>query len=306
MPITDDKYKLLADRILDCLSRKITLSDDVIHYIDSTFSSPTADDLQKILQDDGDCEKDPLIELLFFPDENLQIELEDILENHRYSKQDEAILQACLSAEPHCIKFCLAADKETIDVGMPHAAIEQFVLRLNIAHNPDPETLKAINENVSEKHRRLLKVKLRNSRLKPSQNKREFLSCFFKKMDSAKKDYLGCFEFALSFLGDISEAEDIFETLMARKKFFFKHLQKARQFDEQLQANNMNMETLMLQGRRAAFINKTEAKDSMRLIDRICQTIFGQTRYFEQADSIGGRLKVDKAQDLDKLITSLQ
>ena len=48
-----------------------------------------------------------------------------------------------------------------------------------------------------------------------------------------------------------------------------------------------NMETLMLKGQAAAFIDKNEARQNMQIIDRISQDVFGKTEYFEfQADNV--------------------
>ena len=73
----EEKCELIADEIKKILSKCIDQSDDVVHYIDSTFSNPTVKDLEAILADDANCEKDSLMELLFFPDESLQIQLEE-------------------------------------------------------------------------------------------------------------------------------------------------------------------------------------------------------------------------------------
>ena len=59
-----DKSDRLAEEIKKILGRGIILSSDVMHYIDSTFSNPAVSELQSILQDDSNCEKDPLMEYL--------------------------------------------------------------------------------------------------------------------------------------------------------------------------------------------------------------------------------------------------
>ncbi len=59
-----NKCELIADEIKKILSKGIDLSDDVVHYIDSTFSNPTVKELESILADDSNCEKDSLMELL--------------------------------------------------------------------------------------------------------------------------------------------------------------------------------------------------------------------------------------------------
>ena len=84
----EEKCELIADEIKAIISEGILLSDDVVHYIDSTFSNPTSDELQTILDDDTNCEGDTLMELLFFPDESIQVRLEEGLEQCRPQKED--------------------------------------------------------------------------------------------------------------------------------------------------------------------------------------------------------------------------
>ena len=81
--------EILAKKISEMLSKGIGLSADVVHYIDSTFSNPTIEELQIILADDSNCEKDSLMELLFFPDESMQVELEELLERYKPQNEDE-------------------------------------------------------------------------------------------------------------------------------------------------------------------------------------------------------------------------
>ena len=63
-----EKCESIADEIKAIISEGIVLSDDVVHYIDSTFSNPTIGELQAILDDDANCEGDTLMELLFQQD----------------------------------------------------------------------------------------------------------------------------------------------------------------------------------------------------------------------------------------------
>ena len=50
---SEEKCHRLADEIRKILGNGVTLSSEVIHYIDSTFSNPTTTELQTILQDDS-------------------------------------------------------------------------------------------------------------------------------------------------------------------------------------------------------------------------------------------------------------
>ena len=105
-----------------------------------------------------------------------------------------------------------------------------------------------------------------------------FLSDFFEKWETEDNDVFKYFDFILLFLEELQEEDDIFEALMKKKRFYLKHLKRAEKFAEQLMRTNM--ETLMLKGQTAAFIDKTKARESMQIIDRISQTVFGKTEYF--------------------------
>ncbi|MCK4984722.1 MAG: hypothetical protein KAS40_04340, partial [Desulfobacterales bacterium] len=74
--VKKSKNKQLADRIIDILRSGLALDAATLHYIDSTFSNPFIGELEELLQDESSCETDSLIELLFFPDESVQLQLE--------------------------------------------------------------------------------------------------------------------------------------------------------------------------------------------------------------------------------------
>ena len=76
-----NKCEVLAGKINKILSNGITLDSEVIHYIDSTFSHPTSSELETILQDETNCEKESLMELLQFTEETMQFQLEALLED---------------------------------------------------------------------------------------------------------------------------------------------------------------------------------------------------------------------------------
>jgi len=62
----DKKCFLLAGKIERIFRDGFVLSDDIMHYIDSTFSNPSINELEEIIYDEHNCERDPLIELIFF------------------------------------------------------------------------------------------------------------------------------------------------------------------------------------------------------------------------------------------------
>jgi hypothetical protein len=274
-----DKNALLADEILKILRKGLTLGSDVVHYIDSTFSNPTIEELEEILQDDSDCEKDSLIELLFFPDETLQHQLEDLLESQNYQPEDEKKALGHLCRNPLVVAFHFPEKRGSFSLEIPEAVAHQFIKRLNISKQIDRNLLSTIKKNVSENHKNRFAVKIRNSRFAATDKALWLLRTIFEKWDAQSNDMSICVDFILSFLEELHEDANIFDALMTKKKFYLKHLKRTEKYEEQLQKTNI--ETLMLQGKSPAFMDKNEARDNMAVIDRISQTVFGKTEYYE-------------------------
>jgi hypothetical protein len=295
-----DKCELIADEIKKILSTGIDLSDDVVHYIDSTFSNPTIEELQTILADDANCEKDSLMELLFFPDESIQVQLEHMLEQCRPQKEDEDKIIACLCRDPLTVTFHFEGDRGTLKLPIPEDVIRQFLVRLKISKHLEASLAESIHNYGDLPNTSRFKVKIRNSRFSPSDSKTGFLCRFFEKIGSRSHDIFECLDFVLEFLDEIKKDTDIFPALMARKKFYFISLQKGQKMDSRLEKHNI--ETLLMQGERVALIDKVDARKKMQIIDRISRAVFGKTEYFEPLVSDEMQFEIGSPKDIKSIV----
>jgi len=277
----DEKCILLAERIVKILKEGIHLNSNVMHFIDSTFLSPCINELEKIIADHSDCERDSLIELIFFPDEKIQAKLEDLLESHNYCREDENKVLDYLSSGHIESTIHFPGEKGTLSVKTPYEAAGRFLARLNIHRNIDERISAAIDKCISEKLKISARVKLRNTVYEITENKILFLCDFFEKMEDESGDFLECLDFTLSFLDESESTSDLFNAFMDKKRFYYKNLQRAEKFRQQLE--KANMETMILQGVRAPYISIEDEKRKMELIDKISLSVFGRTEYFENA-----------------------
>jgi hypothetical protein len=300
---SEEKSNQLADEIRKILGKGVTLSSGVIHYIDSTFSNPTTTELQALLHDDSNCEKDSLTELLLFPDETMQLQLETLLEGLYFQQEDEKSVLDDLLQVPMQVAIRFPVDRGSFHLLVTEDLARQFIARLNISKHLNPDLLEALkhyeNENISNR----IKVKMRNSRFSPTDETIKFLCLFFEKFDSQDNDIFECLEFALSFLDEPCIDNDIYLTLMAKKEFYFRSLQKAKQLDTQLQKHNM--ETLLAQGKRIVLIDQRDARNKMQIIDRISRAVFGKTEYFEPLDDGEEHIEFSPHQNVQDIIRIL-
>jgi hypothetical protein len=296
----EEKCELIADEIKKILSKGIDLSDGVVHYIDSTFSNPTAKELESILADDANCEKDSLMELLFFPGESMQVQLEKTLERYKPQDEDEYKILTYLCGDPLQVNFRFEDDRGALKLQIPEDVIRQFLLRLKISKHLEANLIESICNYGDEQNINRFKVKIRNSRFSPSDSKTGFLCRLFEKIGSRSHDIFECLDFVLEFLDQIKKDTDIFPALIAKKKFYFLSLQKAQKMDDRL--GKYNIETLMAQGERIALIDQIDARRKMRIIDRISRAVFGKTEFFEQPVSDDRQIEIGSPEDIKSIV----
>lgn len=275
------RCRLLAEKIATILKSGLRLNRDARHYIDSTFSTPSLEELEKILNDESNCETEPLRELIFFPDEAIQIELEDLLERFRFEKKDEQKILNLILSQKLAAALVFANSKKELNLELPPASAAGFISRLNISKKIDQRLMKAIDQHVDEKYRTRFKVKLRNSRFDYSDNKTAFLEIFFAELKAEINIVSACFEYLLAFFDELKDDGDIYGGLMEKKRFYFQNLQKALKADAQFEKSNM--ETLFLQGVRMSYFDKEDACRKIALIDRLSLAVFGKTEHIDPA-----------------------
>ena len=76
----------LAQQIHTCLAEGIHPEPDVRHYIDSTLAHPTRRELETRLKDSNNCERDTLLELIFFHGREIQVRLENCIDESNFQQ----------------------------------------------------------------------------------------------------------------------------------------------------------------------------------------------------------------------------
>jgi hypothetical protein len=299
---SENKNMQVAEKIIDILRTGLTMNADTLHYIDSTFSNPSIGELEELLQDGSSCETDSLLELLFFPDESVQLQLEDMLEDIQFQKQDEQKIQEMVCSKPFQTRIRFPDKRGNLGMQVTPLNVTQFIAHLNLLRCLNPKLTAAINENVPPTFQTRCKVKLRNTRPITSQSKILFLKAFFEKLPGDRDEFLGLLDFILSLLDECKDAPDMFQSLMAKKRFYFQSLQKAQNLDVQLTKHNV--ETLLLRGKRVSYVDKADARKKIQMIDRISLAIFGKTEFFDLMPASEQSIILEGKEDIDKLIKS--
>jgi len=268
----DKKCFLLAEKIERIFRDGFVLSDDIMHYIDSTFSNPSINELEEVINDENNCERDSLVELFFFPDESVQIELEEFLEKEDFKKKDEEKVLSYILNKKVVTTILFPESKDSLKFFAPKSSAIQFISRLNISKKLNKTLLKAIDKFVSDKRKIPVKVRLRNAMAVFAGNKIKFLRSFFEKLKVEENYFFKCLDFMLDFFDGIKDDKNILQSLLDSKELYFKDLQKAVKFEELLNKNNI--ETLISRGVRIPHVNKEEIMHKIVIIDTIILAVY--------------------------------
>lgn len=296
-------HKQIADKVIDILQDGLAINADTQHYIDSTFSHPTIEALAALVRDESSCETDSLLELLFFPDESVQLRLEELLEDTQLQPEDEQAIEAQVCAQPLQTRFYFRDGRGTLQMAVGPSSVKAFIQRLNVSRSLDPKIKAAIERHVARALQTRCKVRFRNARPISAPHKILFLQSYFEKMETEDDAFFDYLDFTLSFLGELDDKADIFKGLMAYKKIYFQCLQKAAKLEKQL--NKHNVETLLLGGTRLAHMDKAEARKKIQMIDRIGLTVFGKTDFFDLMPADEHAITLEGTDDINKLIKEL-
>jgi hypothetical protein len=262
-------------RIIQAMENGGGLTHAILDYVEAALFSPEPDRLAAFLTGDTDSQRDSLLDLIFYPDQAVQIGLEPLLEAARFSAQDEKQLQDRLMAKLVRARINMPDGRLLACIQVPDFIKSQYLARLNISWQMDSHVATAIEKALPSSIRPMVKVRLRNSGICTASGRRDFLCRFFRRMTYSDPDYLGCLDLVLSLVQRAGKGAEVYDLLVEHKRSLFRSLQQARRFETQ--RGRSNMETLMLQGVRAPHASPDALVEHMRLLDLICWRIFGNT-----------------------------
>ncbi len=269
-----ERHRRLVEKIEQLLGAGIEVGPDLLGYIDATFSNPSVKDLEGIVADESDPEREGLLELIFFPDESMQQKLEELLpEAGGLGQGDVDAVALALSARRIHTALVFSDWRDRLWVDFPPALVTTFLQRLNLTRRIEPRLAMAISTHVAPAVRMAVRVKLRNTRQHMGGGKVLFLCDFLSKL-GGDDHLLACLEFTLTVLEDIEDDADVYAVLMKRRRIGWLLLQKSAQFEEKLKRDNI--ETLMLRGERAPHVSREELLKTIAFIERISLAVFGR------------------------------
>ncbi len=265
----------LVDRLLSLLLQGLAADQTVTDFVATTFDCQSLGQLQKILADETNEDRDALADLLLFPDDRFQLALEPFLGTHDFSSPDEARVSGGLAANIPVVPVEFPVWQGCVAVPLATSAAERFVRRLHICWRPDPSLRQAIERCAGLDRKTMLYIRLRNTGLPCGSAGSRLLCRFLDAFDVGQPDFTDCFGFIVELASRTGAGESGYEQLMTEKRRWVTAAQSALAL-EKMRATD-NLETLMLRGIRIPVEGAADAVRRIDMIDRLARTLYGQT-----------------------------
>ena len=269
--------RLLGREIENRLRAGIFLSSDSLSFMASTFSIENAADFRSLLDASDDSDAQTLLELLFTPEDETRVDLEEIISESSFTNEDEKALIAGL----HQKKLDVPLHFPGAAAGVLHRPsrhlLAAWVRSLKITVRLPEKLLNTIDHHTPGRLGTEIKVRLRHARLHLNRPVCSFLDRFLEKRGLTGEALLRDLDLCLAIFSERlqSGATSPYDLFMVKKRGLLAELQQAERFEKELAGNNI--ETLILKGVRAPLIDKAAARKKIAAIDAICLSVFGLT-----------------------------
>lgn len=269
-----ERCQRLAEAIRERFAEGIELGEPVHHFIESSLSDAAPETVAEVLESPEDFGAEPLMELIFFPEEADQLRLEPLLESEFFEPGDGERVVSRLADPPLTARLGLSWTGAAFTVSVPPWVIGEYLRRLCIQWRGDAEILSALDRFLDPETARRFRVTMRNARFQASERTRPFLVHFLERFAGTPADLRDAFAFLLGFLPGVPGDQPIYGALLDRKRRAQKALSLAQ--DAETRREKSNMEILLLQGFRASHVDVPAVERELELLDQIFYAVFGR------------------------------
>jgi hypothetical protein len=291
-------YKL-AEILRLYLSRPLRLDTDAAEFVTSTYGDAGAETIRALMADTDASEAETLLEFLLFPDIKFQIQIEPLLSRYQSRHLPQRRLRAHLGQPPITLTLHTDAANEAKvgevgelgdvgDVGdkalrlsLPDDFLERFLARLNLAKRWPASLEEVLDRYLPCDAGLRARVMLRNGPPLLEEACLHLYGDLVRTLSPHHRDFWAALELVVRLGPELAAGNDPFSLLTAHKRRAFQMVERQREFERRLQ--HSNIEILLGQGQRVPTLARAEALKQMRVIDVVCQSIFGRTTYFQPA-----------------------
>lgn len=264
--------KRFAEYIRDIFEDGLRINNKDSHFILSTMPISRLNEIDKLILDPDNTDYDALVELIYFPDETIQISLENRIESARLEPQDEDSILSHFMALESDTRILSPKKQLLLTIPTPQTGALAFLQRLNLGRHLDPELIRVIEAELDPVIACQYKVWIRNMTREPDRRDTQFLKSLILKLGPRYQRMDRLIGFALRFLEETPAEIEPLQGLIQYKQRCLQHIQRLDRFDSQ--RKNHNFETRIALGIREPHDDKQALMQKVVFLDEIGLALF--------------------------------
>jgi len=265
----------LAPAICRAILSSFEVNQETLHFACSTLGLDSVQAVRAALAnlpDTPDSEQECLLDLLLSPSMAQRIELEPFLQRPEASSVSRADLTRVLMQQ--CPKALITfPDGQKMSLELNQDLMETIVSRLHIQRSLTLELEKAVNDYVPHAWQARVRVHMRLTTAPLTATRAEFLAEILRLIPVSSPFFPEYFSFALAFVQECSENEDMAQALAAKKELLEHSLDRAAFLEKR--RSGQAMETLLMQKIPMLSIDTDRAEREIQIINDLSLALYG-------------------------------
>jgi hypothetical protein len=264
---TPQALSQLAGVLADCMAQGLFLSADTLFFLSSTYGITSAQELENSLGDRNLDDREVILELIFFPNRQLRLLIEPLLEKARFGTEDESKIAGLLHQLRTKARFIFPDNAPVVLDDIPPFILEHHVKRLYIANTPHPDICRALQTHLLGAVALSSMAALRCRQITLSDRKVRFLCAFIEKAAAQTDTFEAHFDLTVTLVDRISDYCSIADGLADHRKQLVCRLKRVREFEEK--RDRYGMEYLLLSRYPVPTESQEGLREKIRMLDQI-------------------------------------
>ena len=264
----------IAAAIRRLLQQALKLDTRTSDFMAATVGDSASEHLPQLIADESNPERDTLLDLIFYPDEEFQKRLEPILQKWPIESAQIETVGALLMDSEVKVRLTGAAWPQQLELRMPSDCIMPFVERLNMARTLPASLAQTIRAFASAFWQSAVAVKLRNALFSYSPQRIACLEAFIDKVFSEQPEAWELWDWLLALMAEHREPQNLLDFFIHKAHSYRAALQLAQDHRQKMQSSNREM--LILQGVRPPHVHEAEIMRQLTWVQTILIKIFAQ------------------------------
>ncbi|MGD9973387.1 MAG: hypothetical protein AB7S77_10025 [Desulfatirhabdiaceae bacterium] len=256
---------LLAQKIVDRIVDGFVVTLALRCWLETAFCAHDLISFLIMNEAGPDSQQASALDLVFFPDQAFQIEVEPLLQKTGFNRSDELKIIALITEMSPRTRIMW--DDVSTCMPFPVELIPSFISRLNIARRLDERILGSINQHLTGPDRTRCCVILRNHAIEWKDGHVRDMQRFMGSVHSDATDFLSCFTDLLMFLSEGDLPDNLHDGLRLKRQFWTDCFHHAGEIQSRMQTTNA--EIMIMGGSRILSVTPEEAIRKIDLLDRI-------------------------------------